>query len=318
MSSRPLISIIVPAHNAQAYIGHTVASIQRQTLGDWECVVVDDGSADRTVEEANTAIDGDLRFRVIRQSKQGASAARNRGFSESSANSAFVTFMDADDVWMPDALRVLAERLESSPGAVGAHGLAEMIDSRGRPLESGTFSAFGRRRLGYRNGEIVEWPLGEPTVFETLAWTGPLYPPGLLLARRATYLKAGLFDERMSLCEDWDMALRLSRLGPLEFLNEVILFYRRHSTNQSLRVRENRRVVRWLHRKTFFSAENSPEQRCYLISGWRAWQRFKMHEKWGAAWVGIRRGSVRETLVALRDSPVHVLRHLLGFPSSFA
>ena len=113
MSSRPLISIIVPAHNAQAYIGHTVASIQRQTLGDWECVVVDDGSADSTVEEAYTAIDGDLRFRVIRQSKQGASAARNRGFSESSANSAFVTFMDADDVWMPDALRVLAERLDN-------------------------------------------------------------------------------------------------------------------------------------------------------------------------------------------------------------
>jgi glycosyltransferase involved in cell wall biosynthesis len=313
-----LISIIVPAHNAQTYIGHTVASIQRQTLGDWECILVDDGSTDHTLEQANAAIDGDLRFRVIPQSRQGASVARNRGFSESCADSTFVTFMDADDVWMPDALRVLTERLQGAPSAVGAHGLAEMIDSCGRLLEPGTFSAFGRRRLGYRNGEIVEWPLGEPTVFETLVWTGPLYPPGLLLARRAAYWKAGLFDERMSLCEDWDMALRLSRLGPLEFLNEVILFYRRHSTNQSLRVRENRRVVRWLHRKTFFSAENSPEQRRYLISGWRAWQRFKMHEKWGAAWVGIRRGSVRETLVALRDSPIHVLRHLLGFPSGFA
>jgi GT2 family glycosyltransferase len=193
-----------------------------------------------------------------------------------------------------------------------------MIDSQGHPLEEGTYSAFGRRRLGFRGGGIVEWPLGEPTVFETLVWTGPLYPPGLLLARRSVYQKVGLFDERMSLCEDWDMALRLSRQGPLEFLNDVILFYRRHSSNQSLRVRENRRVVRWLHRKTFFADENSPEQRRYLISGWRAWQRFKIQEKWGAAWGGLQRGSVSEFLVALRDSPVHLVRHLLGFPSGFA
>jgi glycosyltransferase involved in cell wall biosynthesis len=318
MFSRPLISVVVPAHNARLFIGETVSSIQRQTLGDWECVVIDDGSADGTFEEAQAAIAGDLRFRVIQQKCQGASAARNRGFAECSAHSAFVTFMDADDVWIPGALQILVDRLKGSPNAVGAHGLAEMIDSRGHPLEEGTFSAFGRRRLGFRDGAIMEWPLGEPTVFETLVWTGPLYPPGLLLARRSAYQKVGLFDERMKLCEDWDMALRLSRQGPLEFLNDVILFYRRHSSNQSLRVRENRRVVRWLHRKTFFAAENSAEQRRYLVSGWRAWQRFKIQEKWGAAWGGLQRGSVRETLVALRDSPVHLFRHVLGFPSGFA
>jgi glycosyltransferase involved in cell wall biosynthesis len=56
MFSRPLISVVVPAHNARLFIGETVSSIQRQTLGDWECVVIDDGSADGTFEEAQAAI----------------------------------------------------------------------------------------------------------------------------------------------------------------------------------------------------------------------------------------------------------------------
>ncbi len=315
MSNPPEVSIIVPAHNVARFIGETLESIRAQSFVDWECIVVDDGSSDHTASVVMGMLKLDNRFRLIRQSCGGASMARNRGFMESLPLARYVTFMDADDVWEPGALRALYDRLEAHPKAVGAHGLAETIDGDGRPLAKGNFCAFGRRRLGYRDGKIVEWPVCEPTEFETLVWTGPLYPPGLLLARREVYERAGLYDSRLSQCEDWDMCLRLSRYGPIEFLDQVLLSYRRHDRNLSNDVRGNRHAVRRLHRKTFFSAENSPLQKEMLKRGWRAWQQFKMREKWREAKRDALKGAPLRVLKTFVGFPVHLLRYARGYPS---
>ena len=283
MPSQPSVSIIVPAHNSEGHIRQTLESIRAQSLQDWECVVVDDGSSDNTcaVVEAVCAADG--RVRLVRQSRGGASTARNRGFLESSPASEYVSFMDADDVWESSALETLVRRLSEFPEAVGAHGIAEFIDAGGRPLNPGRFSSFGRRRIGYRDGAIREWSVTEPTVFDTLVWTGPLYPPGLLLARREAYERVGLFDVSLRHCEDWDMCLRLSRLGCLEFVDQVLLSYRRHGQNQSNDQRGSAAMVSRLHHKTFFSPENTRKQREMLRAGWKAWQWYKVKEKWRSA-----------------------------------
>jgi glycosyltransferase involved in cell wall biosynthesis len=315
MSKSPCISIIVPAHNSEAFIGQTLASIRAQSFVDWECVVVDDGSSDQTVAVVEAVAALDDRFRLVRQSCGGSSMARNRGFLESCPSSDYVTFMDADDLWEPRALELLTGRLRESPWAVGAHGVAEFIDTQGNPLNPGGFAAFGRRRLSYSEGEIREWPLEAPTVFETLVWTGPLYPPGLLLARRAAYEKAGLFDVGLRHCEDWDMCLRLSRRGPLEFVNEVLLSYRRHQNNQSNDRRSSDEMVRKLHRKTFFSPENTPAQRDMLRAGWKAWQRYKVREKFRLARMGSARQRKVAAFYAAVSLPVHALRYLRGYPT---
>jgi GT2 family glycosyltransferase len=261
------------------------------------------------VVEAVVALDD--RVRLVRQRCGGSSMARNRGFLESCPFTEYVTFMDADDLWEPRALEALAGRLCENPSAIGAHGVAEFIDAHGNPLNPGGFAAFGRRRLGFLDGQIREWPLAAPTVFETLVWTGPLYPPGLLLARRSAYEKAGLFDVGLLHCEDWDMCLRLSRQGRLEFVNEVLLSYRRHQSNQSNDRRGSSLMVRKLHRKTFFSPENTPAQRELLRAGWKAWQRYKVREKCRV----VRMGSVRERCSAVASLPVHALRYMRGYPT---
>jgi glycosyltransferase involved in cell wall biosynthesis len=314
MRAEPQISIIVPCRNSVRFIGETLRSIQAQTFRSWECVVVDDGSTDATLQVARDAVDGDMRFRFLRQSCGGASRARNRGFMESLPSTPFVVFMDADDVWVSQALEILKRRLEDCPGAIGAHALAELIDENGRLIQPGVFAAFGRRRLGFREGRIREWPLGEPTCFETLVWTGPLHPPGLMLARREAYERAGLFDTRMRFCEDWDLCLRLSRTGKIELVDAVLLHYRRHGGNLSNHVEATRKTVRWLHHKTFHAPENSETQREMLQRGWRAWQLFKLREKWGTACRQLRQFSFRGLGCALRDSPVHVWRFLIGRP----
>jgi glycosyltransferase involved in cell wall biosynthesis len=315
MSNRPLISIVVPAHNGGAFVGRTLASIRAQGFTDWECVVVDDGSVDETCAVVEAVCALDKRVRLVRQSCGGSSLARNRGYLESCPSSEYVIFMDADDLWEPRALEVLLGRLRSCPDAVGAHGLAEFIDASGNPLNPGGFSAFGRRRLGYRDGAIREWPLGDPTVFETLVWTGPLYPPGLLLARRAVYEKVGLFDVALLHCEDWDMCLRLSRQGQIEFVNEVLLSYRRHSCNQSNDRSGSRTMVRRLHRKTFFSAENSPAQRAMLRAGWKAWQRYKVREKWRNVLSAPLQKRPAAMVYLAASLPVYGLRYLRGYPT---
>lgn len=315
MRSAPAVSVVVPARNAGRFVLGTLESIRRQLFQSWECIVVDDGSSDDTAAAVEGMARKDGRFRLVRQSCGGASVARNRGFMESFPFSPYVVFMDADDLWEERALGMLVDRLEGSPDAVGVHGLAEMIDAEGRPLAPGNFSAFGRRRLGYRDGRMEVWPLAEPTGFETLVWSGPLYPPGLLLARRTAYEVAGLYDPSLSQCEDWDMCLRLSRLGPIEFVDDVILYYRRHASNASNDVNSNRSAVRRLHFKTFFSPLNDARQRRILREGWRAWQRFKMSEKWEEAKLDIRRGLPWRVGRLALDFPVHIFRYLRGCPS---
>ena len=112
-------------------------SVQAQSLTDWECIVVDDGSTDETFAIANSYAAVDQRFRAAKPSGRGSSAARNTGYALTNPCTKFMTFMDSDDVWLPHALETLWSRLQPDPTAIGAHGLAEMVD------ESGTWSLIG-------------------------------------------------------------------------------------------------------------------------------------------------------------------------------
>jgi hypothetical protein len=136
-----------------------------------------------------------------------------------------------------------------------------------------------------------------------------------LVARRDAYERVGLYDPRLKYCEDWDMCLRLSRIGPVEFVNEVLLHYRRHGANASINVRSTHKSVRRLHYKTFFSPENSPEQREMLRAGWKAWQIFKLREKCAQAAEACLKGSIWTVLRTAAELPVHLVRFARGYPS---
>jgi glycosyltransferase involved in cell wall biosynthesis len=311
----PELSVIVPARDAAQFIGQTLESIRGQKFENWGCIVVDDGSCDHTPAVVRRTVEKDSRFTLIQQSCGGLSLARNRGFLESIPASKYVTFMDAADIWEPNALAILVERLELHPEAVGAHGLAELIDREGRPVNPGTLSAQGRRRLGYRNGRIQEWPASEATVFETLVWTDSLFAPGLLVARRTAFEKAGIYDQGLQECEHWDMALRLSRLGPIEFLDQVLLYHRRCVVSGFAMRNSGSWGVRRLHRKIFSSRENTLQQQLILKEGWRAWQRFKIEEKWGKAVASCLRGAPLEGLNAGWQLPLHAMKYVCGSPA---
>lgn len=110
--SMPEISIVMPAYNAAKYITESITSVLNQSFTDWELIVVNDGSKDNTAEIVNS-FQPDKRIVLINQSNQGVSAARNTGIS--AASGSFITFLDADDAYLPENLQVKYETIQKEP-----------------------------------------------------------------------------------------------------------------------------------------------------------------------------------------------------------
>lgn len=92
---KDLVTIIIPCYQQARYLPESVASVQRQTHSNWECIIVNDGSVDNTQEVAERLAQSDSRIRCVQQPNSGLSAARNRGLEDTSGR--YVQFLDADD-----------------------------------------------------------------------------------------------------------------------------------------------------------------------------------------------------------------------------
>ena len=96
----PLVSTVIPAYNAGRFINETIESALRQTLGDFEIVVIDDGSTDDTTARVRSF--GDRRLRLIERPHRGAPAALNAAIG--AARGKYIGFLDHDDLWAPEKL----------------------------------------------------------------------------------------------------------------------------------------------------------------------------------------------------------------------
>ena len=108
MSAAPLAAVVVPVYNAGPYLSACLRSLAAQTLPDWRCYLVDDGSDDGSGALCDQAAREDARFTVLHQAQCGVSAARAAGVRAAKADgAAWIAFCDADDICHPDLLRVL-------------------------------------------------------------------------------------------------------------------------------------------------------------------------------------------------------------------
>lgn len=312
----PLISIIVGAYNCERFLEATLLSIQAQTVEDWECVLVNDGSTDGTLEIAEYFATRDSRIRVKTVPNAGCAAARNEGYASSNPKSTYVSFMDADDLWIPESLETLVRGIEPFPCAIGVYGSGECINENGEAHHDPDYERVKKGRVVYDKwGKLRILGPKEPTTFRSLWFSNP-YPPGVVLARRSAYEKAGPFDVTLGAFDDLDMLLRLSRRGVFHFVDQVILSYRRHSRNVSARsAKRNLTRLRALQHKTFFSPENNAEHRRILRENWQATQFFHWRQKWS---IGAKYLSEAHYLEAGREfagSCVQVWRLVRGCPA---
>jgi len=267
-----LVGIVVPAYNAERWIGATLRSVQAQTYEAWSCVVVDDGSQDGTVNVVRSFTAGDDRILLVTQPNGGVSSARNAGLREL-PDCAYLTFLDSDDVWLPDAVEVLVTALQHRPDAVGAYGLAEYIDDRGQPLHPGLHPERQRWRRELKGRRLRLQEPTEDATFRTMIVVGPIWPPAVAVQRTETVVAVGGFDPTFPILQDWEFYLRLTRHGPYVAVDRHVAQYRRQDNNltsQHDRVQYDADRVR---RVAWASSDNTPQQRQELVHAWRRLER---------------------------------------------
>jgi len=212
------VSVIIPVKNGARFIAEAVSSAlaQRQVVN---VVVVDDGSVDETSKIVSEM--RDPRVILIAGGRVGVSAARNRGFAEvvKQNASSWVMFLDADDRLRSGAVSKLLAA--ASDTCVAVYGDYERIDEQGR--------SSGRR--GWLRGRAK--PSGE--ILTALLSGNFIVNGGVMLMRRDAFQRAGGFDETLRYCEDWHGFCRLATLGPILYIDEIVLEYRVHGSSAMMR-----------------------------------------------------------------------------------
>jgi GT2 family glycosyltransferase len=208
------ISVVVPAYNVAPYIGEALASLQAQTFGAFEAIVIDDGSTDATVDAIAPFL-GDSRFRLIRTANAGLSAARNVGIAD--VRAPFVAMLDSDDRYRPAYLEKMLARISAEP------------DLAFVTCDAESFVAGNDHRERFSD----RYAQGEPITLETLL-TDRTKIFGLCTLRTDALRKVGGYDPALRAAEDLDLWLRLLGTGHAGGLvPEVLVDYRRRTGSLS-------------------------------------------------------------------------------------
>jgi glycosyltransferase involved in cell wall biosynthesis len=208
-TTNPLISVVMPVHNARPFLDESIRSILAQTFSDFEFVILDDASTDGSVELLREWSLRDKRIHLHEGKKRlGLSGSSNAVVSK--ARASIVARMDADDIAHPDRLRRQWSIIEGRPDVAVIGALCNGIDASGREVRP-------RDR----------WRLVRRSVYIP-------FPHGSAMFRREVFDQVGGYDESTSGGEDQDLFLRMASRGRVLTLPDVLYSYRYHSSNATL------------------------------------------------------------------------------------
>ena len=213
----------MPVYNGKRFLPEALRSIQRQSFRDFEFVVVDDGSTDESAAILEAAAGADSRIRVLRQENAGHVRALNAGLQL--VRGRYVARMDADDIAHERRLAEQVRYLDDHHDTVVVGSAATLIDSGGV------------------EGCAVRFPTEHGMIRWTMCFMSPIiHPTAMLRADRVR--EAGGYDTSMRHAEDYDLWLRLSRVGRLANIDSPLLWLRKHDANVSTqRPSEERRYA---------------------------------------------------------------------------
>lgn len=253
--SLPTISVIIPTYNCDRYIVQAIDSVLAQKNCDYEVIVIDDGSSDRTGDVLEPY---NARISYVRQKNQGVAAARNRGIAE--AKGELIAFLDADDYFLPGKLAAQSAIFakQSNLGIVNSGWLR--VSSQGEKLL-----------------EVRPWSKSPQLNLEDWLQWRPVLPSAMMF-RREWLEYVGGFDAKYPPAEDTELVLRLALMGcQSAWLKRITVCYRQHeqsAMHQGLpQARSLTAVI-----DNFFAQPNLPEKVRlmehsvrYLTFVWIAW-----------------------------------------------
>ena len=209
----PTVSVLLPVFNGERYLRAALDSVLSQTYADFELLVLDDGSTDRTPHIARSCARLDPRVRVYSRENRGLVATLNELLGL--ARGEFIARMDADDICLPDRLARQVAHLRAHPRVVCVGGDHELIDERGRLLTT--------VRTLERDAEIQQ---------QALRGHGSICHPSAMI-RRDALQHIGGYRAEFYPAEDLDLWLRLGEIGELANLRGAVLRYRLHTQSIS-------------------------------------------------------------------------------------
>lgn len=228
MTSQNSVSVIVPCYNAEKTIEQTLYSVYRQSHRPTEVIVVDDGSTDssaQVVKRVSKAMGDFLKVRLVLQQNRGVSVARNRGVSE--ATGELVSFLDADDLWLPGKLEAQVNALRQVKS-----GEAAVVTGVRRFAENKDVSRFFHETL-------FDCPLCESRQLRVLKVlslnNGEMVVGANVLVSKSVFLRVGGWDETLTMAEDWDLLIRLSLESQVVSVPEPLVLYRKHESSVTSR-----------------------------------------------------------------------------------
>ena len=218
-SSNPVVSVVIPAYNAELWIEETLKSVLNQTYRNLEIIVVDDGSSDATVDVVRAMVEVDARIALVSQENGVVGSARNHGIRL--ASGAYVAPLDADDLWHPDKIEKQLQRFTECANQGEPVGMvycwSQSIDEGSRLLRTGT------------RAKPIEGHVFDQLCLENFVGNGssPLIDAALLR-------QVGGYQEQMPAgCEDWTLYLSIAHESAFGAVPEYLVGYRQLNNSMS-------------------------------------------------------------------------------------
>lgn len=212
------VSVVIPAHNRGWSLPRAIESVLRQSMSQYELIVVDDGSTDQTAAALAPYAN---RLQYITQENAGVSAARNAGIR--AAKGEFVAFLDSDDEWLPGKLAAQCAFFNANPPYV----ICQTLE---RWIRHGRFT-----NIPETHKKKADFIFGESLRRCMITCSS-------VMIRRALFDEVGLFNETLPACEDYDLWLRIARRHPIGLIpTEHLIRYGGHADQLSSRYTGNDR-----------------------------------------------------------------------------
>jgi glycosyltransferase involved in cell wall biosynthesis len=206
-TAAPIVSVVMPVYNSEAYLADSIGSILAQTFTDWELICIDDGSCDGSLEVLRRFERADSRVSVITRSNTGVTRARNDGMAV--AGGRYIAAMDSDDVALPERLRSQVDYMECHRECVGLGAAVRIVGPDLMPICD------------------EPKPLDHETIDGlTLAGCGAAIRQPVAMFRAEAIRQIGGYRDECFTHEETDLYLRLAEIGRLANLPDVLLLYR--------------------------------------------------------------------------------------------
>ncbi len=223
----PHVSVVIATYNYGRFLAGAVESVLGQTFGDFEVIVVDDGSTDETSAVIAPYL-RDSRLHWCPTPHQGQPAAKNTGIRL--ARAPLIAFLDGDDIWLPAKLECQIALFRAQPQLGVVYSRRRLIDEEGWELE------------------YTQPPCYRGMVLPQIFWRNFVCFSSSVV-RRQVFDEVGLFDENLALAIDYDLWLRVARRYPFDYVDEPLVKYRTGHANLSRRKLERVRTAGFiLHR----------------------------------------------------------------------